>query len=84
MPRRVAKRIADRIAKSNAPVVVTSRGGKPSRVYGLEEYQKMVDLPNRVKPWERRKQESATPDPLGAVDADPPTGLGRRELYAED
>jgi hypothetical protein len=83
MPRDVAKRIATRIAKNNEPVVVTSRGGKPSRVYGLEEYQKMVDLPNQVKPWEHRKQK-ATPDPLGAVDADPPTGLSRRELYEED
>lgn len=84
MPRSIAKRIANRIAKSDAPVVVTSRGGKPSRVYGLEEYQKMVDLPNRVRPWERRKREAATPDPLGAVDADPPTGLSRRDLYEGD
>lgn len=84
MPRNVAKRIADRIAKNNEPVVVTSRAGKPSRVYGLEEYRKMVDLPNQVKPWEHRKEKKATPDPLGAVDADPPSGLSRRELYEED
>jgi hypothetical protein len=43
----------------------------------------MVDLPNQVKPWEHRKQKKATPDPLGAVDAAPPTGLSRRELYEE-
>jgi hypothetical protein len=81
MPRNVAKRIADRIAKSNEPVVVTSRGGKPGRVYGLEEYRKMVELPNQVKPWEHRSRKKAAPDPLGAVDADPPRGLSRRDLY---
>lgn len=84
MPRSVAKRIADRIAKNDEPVVVTSRQGKPSRVYGLEEYQKMVNLPNQVKPWEHRKQKKGAPDPLGAVDAEPPTGLSRRDLYDED
>jgi hypothetical protein len=84
MPRNVAKRIADRIAKNDEPVVVTSRAGTPSRVYGLEEYQKMVDLPNQVKPWEHRKEKKTTPDPLGAMDADPPSGLSRQELYEED
>jgi hypothetical protein len=83
MPRGVAKRIANRIARNNEAVVVTSRGGRPGRVYGFEEYRKMVDLPNQVKPWEHRKQKKATPDPLGAVDAAPPTGLSRRELYEE-
>jgi hypothetical protein len=84
MPRSVGKRIAKRIAKNNQPVVVTSRNGKPSRVFGLDEYQKMVDLPNRVKPWEHRKRKTATPDPLGAVDADPPAGLSRKDLYERD
>lgn len=84
MPRSVGKRIAKRIAKNNQPVVVTSRDGKPSRVFGLDEYRKMVELPNRVRPWEHRKQKTATPDPLGAVDADPPTGLARKDLYERD
>ena len=84
MPRDVAKRIAHRIAENNQPVVVTSRDGKPSRVYGYDEYKKMVELPQQVKPWLHRKQKPATPDPLGAVDADPPVGLGRRDLYEED
>ena len=84
MPRSVGKRIAERIAKNNQPVVVTSRDGKPSRVFGLDEYQKMVDLPSRVRPWEHRKQKTATPDPLGAVDADPPAGLSRKDLYERD
>jgi hypothetical protein len=34
-----------------------------------------------VKPWKHRKQSSANPDPLGAVDADPPVGLRRKDLY---
>lgn len=84
MPRDVAKRIAKRIAKNNAPVVVTSRDGKPSRVFGLAEYRKMVDLPNKVKPWEHRKQKVAAPDPLKAVDAEAPVGLSRKDLYDRD
>jgi hypothetical protein len=83
MPRNVAKRIANRIAESNQPVVVTSRDGKPSRVFGYDEYTKMVELPHRVKPWEHRKQNKTIPDPLGAVDADPPVGLSRKDLYEE-
>jgi hypothetical protein len=84
MPRGVGKRIAKRIAKNNEPVVVTSRDGKPSRVFGLEEYRKMVELPNRVRPWEHRKQKAAAPDPLGAVDAEAPVGLSRKDLYDRD
>jgi len=84
MPRGIAKRIADRIAENNGPVVVTSRDGKPSRVFGYDEYRKMVELPHRVKPWEHRKQKRAPPDPLGAADADPPVGLRRKDLYEED
>jgi len=84
MPRDVAKRIANRIAESNQPVVVTSRDGKPSRVFGYEEYTKMVELPHRVRPWEHRKQTQTTSDPLGAVDAEPPVRLSRKDLYEED
>jgi hypothetical protein len=84
MPQSVARRIASRIAKRNEPVVVTSRGGKPSRVFGYDEYKKMVELPNRVKPWEGRKGTRPAPDPLGAVDAGPPVGLSRKNLYEED
>lgn len=84
MPRNVAKRIAQRIAKYDEPVVVTSRDGKPSRVFGLDEYRKMVDLPNKVKPWEHRKQKPTVPDPLSSVDAEAPVGLSRRDLYDQD
>jgi hypothetical protein len=45
---------------------------------------KMVGLPRRLKPWEHRKQSRTTPDPLGSVDANPPIGLSRKDLYEED
>jgi hypothetical protein len=84
MPRAVAKRIMKRTAESGEPIVVTSRGGKPSRVYGYREYQTMVHLPNRVKPWEHRKGKKEPPDPLGARDAAPPSPLTRANMYEED
>lgn len=70
--------------ESNEPVVLTFRQGKPSRVFGHEEYDKMVALPHRVKPWEHRKKRGGPPDPLGAVDAEPPAGLSRQNLYDEE
>jgi len=84
LPRSFAKRIARRIAKKNEPVVVTSRDGKPSRVFGYDEYRKMVELPHRVRPWESRKRSRPAPDPLRAVDAAPPAGLSRKDLYGDD
>ena len=84
MPRNVAKRIMKRASKSNESIVVTIRGGKPSRVFGYDEHRKMVELPHRVKPWEHRKGKAATPDPLGAIDARPPRPLTRKSLYEEE
>ncbi len=84
MPRGVAKRIMERVSQSDDPIVITSRAGKPSRVYGYNEYRKMVDLPRRIKPWEHRKGKSATPDPLGAVDARPPSPLTRESFYEKE
>ncbi len=84
MPRAVQKRIMKRTAESKEPIVVTIRDGKPSRIYGYGQYAKMVELPHRVKPWEHRKDERATPDPLGAVDAEPPRPLTRESLYEEE
>lgn len=84
MPRSVARRIMKHAAESDEEVVLTFRQGKPSRVFEHRKYHKMVQLPHRVKPWEHRKQKKTAPDPLQAVDADPPTGLSRRELYEEE
>jgi len=84
MPQNVARRIMKHAAESDEEVVLTFRQGKPSRVFGHKEYDKMVQLPHRVKPWEHRKKKEGTPDPLGAVDAEPPVGLSRRKLYDEE
>jgi predicted nucleic acid-binding protein len=84
MPRDVARRIMKRAAESDEAIVVTMRGGKPSRVFGYNEHRKMVELPHRVKPWEHRKERSAPPDPLGAIDARPPRPLTRKSFYEEE
>lgn len=84
MPRSIARRIMKRAAESDEPIVVTMRGGKPSRVFGYNEHRKMVELPHRVKPWEHRKGKTAPPDPLGAIDARPPRPLTRKSFYEEE
>jgi hypothetical protein len=84
MPRDVARRIMKRAAESDEAIVVTMRGGKPSRVFGYNEHRKMVELPHRVKPWEHRKGKTATLDPLGAIDARPPRPHTRKSLYEEE
>jgi hypothetical protein len=84
MPRDVARRIMKRAAEGEEAIVVTIRGGKPSRVFGYDEHRKMVELPHRVKPWEHRKGKPPTPDPLGAIDARPPRPLTRKSFYEEE
>jgi len=84
MPRDVARRIMKRAAEGHESIVVTIRDGKPSRVFGYEEHRKMVELPQRVKPWEHRKGKAAPPDPLGAVDARPPRSLTRKSMYEKE
>ena len=68
MPRSVARRILERAAQGEQAVVVVMRNGLPSRVFGLDDYLKMRDLPKQVKPWVHRTSKSAPPDPLGATD----------------
>ncbi len=84
IPQAVARRIRRRAAESNEPIVVTIRDGKPSRIFGYDQYTKMVALPRQVKPWEHRKDKKATPDPLGAIDAEPPLSLTRKSFYEEE
>ena len=81
MPRNVAKRIMKRTAESDEPIVITVRGGKPSRVFGYKDYRKMVSLPGQVKPWEHRRDRKKAPDPLRAIDAKPPGALSRQDIY---
>jgi hypothetical protein len=81
MPHNISKKILDRCAQ-NKPVVVVPRNGKPSRCFGLEQYQKMQKQPLKHKPWERRKSRGENaPDPLGAVPGGVRSALSRREIY---
>ncbi len=84
LPRGVATRIMKRAAESDESIVLTVREGKPNRVFGHAEYDKMMELPRRVRPWEHRKKGKEPPDPLGAFDAEPPLGLNRKNLYEEE
>lgn len=83
MPHNVAKRVMRHAATSKEPIVLTIRDGKPSRVFGYGQYQRMVQLPHQVKPWEHRKGHEPGPDPLGAIDAEPPSPLTRDSMYQE-
>ncbi len=83
LPRGVARRIMARAARGEEAVVLTFRKGVPSRVFGLEDYLKIRELPKRVKPWERRKSEEAVPDPLGAVEGTVRVPITRDNIYEE-
>lgn len=81
LPRDVARRIVQRFAQGQRVVVVTSRRGKPSRVFDLEKYLKMQELPKRVQPWSQRKSKKSIPEPLGAVDGRVLLPLTRERIY---
>lgn len=80
MPRDVARRILKRSAL-NQVIVVVPRQGKPSRVFDLEKYRKMQELPKAVQPWSKRKGKKSGPDPLGAVDGRVLLPLTRDQMY---
>lgn len=80
MPKIVGRRIMQKLSQERA-VVVTSRNGRPSRVFKLDEYMKRKELPSRTKPWQKRKQENKAPDPLGAVEGKVLGRLSRSEIY---
>lgn len=80
MPRSVSKRILERCAQEKVAVVV-SRNGIPSRVFGLDEYLKMKNLPRKVQPWKHKKKALETPDPLGAVEGRILEPLSRERIY---
>ena len=79
MPRAVAQRVMRRFAAGERVVVLVGRKGRPSSVWGFEEYRERQALARKVRPWEHRKQKTALPDPLGAVDLGPVVGSLRRE-----
>lgn len=80
MPNGVRRRIMNRCATEDV-IVVVSKGGKPSRVFGLPEYLKMKQHAAKVKPWRHRRKRSEGVDPLGAAEGKPLSALGRQEIY---
>ncbi len=81
MPRSVSKRIMKRAAEGRPLVITVDKNGKPSRVFGYEDYRRMKELPSEVKPWQHRKTNQSGPDPLGAVDGKVLGRLSRDEIY---
>ncbi len=81
MPRGISEKILKRGTKGEEAIVLTFREGKPARVFGLEEYLKIRELPKKVKPWEHRKAKASAKDPLGAVSGKVLISLSRKNIY---
>jgi len=67
LPRPVARRILERALRGEVTVVVPRRG-RPARVYSLESYLKMRDVPVCNEIWKHRGKGRPAPDPLRAGD----------------
>ena len=83
MPRNVNKRILAAGARGERAVVVVFSKKKPSRVFALEKYRKMQELPSRVKPWTARKTTRDVPDPLRAIEGRVLEPIRRKNVYDE-
>src|SRR5882672_2466086 len=82
MPRRVQQRIMQRWARGERPLVVAGHGDKPTKVYGYDDYQKMVAHPKQHRPWEQRQRKRAL-DPIGAIDGIVLLPITRDQMYDE-
>ncbi len=82
MPRKVSKRIVEECRKGEAIVVVPGPHRLPSRVFSLEKYLKMKELPKKHKPWTARNSGRKV-DPLGAVDGRVLQPVRRKAIYDE-
>ncbi|MCI0356312.1 MAG: hypothetical protein L0099_14920 [Acidobacteria bacterium] len=80
MPNSVKQRIMRRAASGERALVLVIRNGKPSRVFGFEEYLKRKALTKKVRPWEARRRKS-TLDPLGAWHLGDLGSLRREDIY---
>lgn len=81
MPNNVRRRIMQRCAQEDA-IVVVSRGGLPSRVFGFNEYLKMREHAAKIKPWLHKQQrETRRADPLGASGGKVLSSLRREDIY---
>lgn len=83
MPQGLRRRVMRRWAQGERPLVLAGHGSKPTKVYGLEEYKKMMAHPQRHKPWEQRKANRKA-DPLGAVEGTVHGRVSRKRIYEED
>ena len=83
LPRSVSRQILARAARGEKNVVVVIKNGKPSSVWGFNEYVARKELTKTVKPWKNRKLKTDVPDPLGAVDGAPIGLLTRDQIYEE-
>ena len=86
MPRKVSKRIVEACGKGEAIVVVpgSREPHLPSRVFVLEKYLKMRELPKEVRPWTARKSARTSPDPLRAVEGRVLEPVRRKIIYDEE
>lgn len=83
-PRTVARRILERGARGEKAVVVVMKNGKPSTVWGLDQYLARKELTKQVKPWtHRKKEQEAVPDPLGAYEGGILLPITRQYIYDE-
>jgi restriction endonuclease Mrr len=81
MPRAVARRIMARCARGEKKLVVVAKNGKPSSVFGFDEYLKMQELPRKVKPWTGRKPPPRPSDELPSIDSGITMPLQRKDFY---
>jgi hypothetical protein len=84
MPRRVSQRILEACQKGEAIVVVPGRRKPflPSRVFRLEKYLKMKELPKKHKPWTARSSRKSA-DPLRAIEGRVLEPVCRKTIYDE-
>jgi hypothetical protein len=83
-PRNVSRRILERAARGERRIVlVIDKDGRPTRVFGFDEYLARQELTKTVQPWRSRKGTSAESDPLGAIEGAPVGPLTRDQIYED-
>src|SRR5262249_36191264 len=82
LPRRISRRLLERGAQGEKRAVVVFKNGKPSSVWGFDEYLARQNLTKVVEPWKHRRDRTpAEIDPLGAVEGAPSGPITRDEMY---
>ena len=81
IPRNVIQRILERAARGERRIVVVIKNGRPSSVWGFDEYLARQELTKTVKPWKNRQRESEALDPLSAIEGAPLGPLTRDHIY---